>query len=663
MVGSRTPTVPPAAVDPAGQPDSESRPRSAALTVGGLLLIIFLVYTAFAGEQPVETQRGLPFLMAAVLTIVAKPLTPRRWPVLRYPARLLDVALIVGSIATIVYLIREQAGLELRLGLPTSADVVMAAIGVVVTFEMTRRTLGLALPLISGLFLLYALAGAALPFGIGHAAFGLDRVLMTTWYGSDGIFGAPLAVMISTIYLFLIFGALLKELGIAQSFLDLVYRGARRVGGGAGLATVGGSLAFGSVSGSGVADAAAVGTFTMPMMKRAGYSAETAAVIQGLSAIGAQLVPPVMGASAFVIAALVGVPYLEVAAIAIVPAFLYYLCVALLVHGRAEAENVKQVQLEQAAPLRRTLLDSALFVIVVAWLIFRLANDVSPQAAVAEGCGLTLAIGLLRKDTRPTPARLAVAVRDGTRGSLGLFAATGIVGVIVAMAGTTGVGNQVAELALRAAGGSLLLALLFTAVASIIIGTGLPTVAAYLLLAVLAAPALAELGVPLLVAHFFIFFYGVTSDLSPPTALAPVAAAGVAGADVQKTMWRTLQYGLPIFFIPFILVLRPGTMLVGSLDTIIFSILLAVIYVSAWAVGLGGYWRGRLSWPARVLLMVGGAGLLSRDNRILGVGLAVLAVGVAFEVSLRRRRRARQAQQGGPDPARLLTSPTGRQAE
>lgn len=634
------------------EPVADGTSRRIPLLVVGLFLIGFLVYTAFWGERPVEIQRGVPFALAAALTFWVKPLAPKRLAFLVWPARMLDAVLMAGSIASVVYLIQEQAAIELRLGMPTTADVAMAAVGIVVTLEMARRTLGWTLPLISIAFIVYALTGAALPFGIGHSGFTVDRVLIASWYGSDGIFGVPLGVMINTIFLFLIFGALLKELGIAQSFLDLVYLGARRVGGGAGLSTVGGTLAFGSVSGSGVADAAAVGTFTIPMMRRAGYTRETSAVIQGLAAIGAQLVPPVMGASAFVIAALIGVPYADVALVAIVPAALYYVCVALIVLARSNAEKVSGRQLERTAPTRQAVLDSLLFVVVVAWLVFRLANDVNPQAAVAEACVLTLAVAALRKATRPTPQRAATAVRNGTRGSLALFGATAVVGVIVAVSGMTGIGNQVAELASRAAGGSLFLALLFTAVASIIIGTGLPTVAAYLLLAVLAAPALASLGVPPLVAHFFIFFYGVTSDLSPPTALAPVAAAGIAGADVQKTMWRTLKYGLPIFFIPFILVLRPGTMLVGDVGTIVVSIVLAFIYVAAWTVSLGGYWQGRLGWPARILLMAGGAGILVQDNRVAAAGVAAIVVGAVWEFL---RRRGRAGTPAGDEPAGFAT--------
>jgi TRAP-type uncharacterized transport system fused permease subunit len=346
------------------------------------------------------------------------------------------------------------------------------------------------------------------------------------------------------------------------------------------------------------------------------------------------------------------VPYADVALVAIVPAALYYVCVALIVLARSNAEKVSGRQRERSAPTRQSVLDTLLFVVVVAWLVFRLASDVNPQAAVTEACLLTLAVAALRKATRPTPRRAATAVRTGTRGSLALFAATAVVGVIVAVSGMTGIGNQVAELASRAAGGSLFLALLFTAVASIIIGTGLPTVAAYLLLAVLAAPALASLGVPPLVAHFFIFFYGVTSDLSPPTALAPVAAAGIAGADVQKTMWRTLKYGLPIFFIPFILVLRPGTMLVGDATTIVVSIVLAFIYVAAWTISLGGYWRGRLGWPARILLMAGGAGILVQDNRVAAAGVGAIVVGAVWEFV---RRRGRAATPAGDEPDGFAT--------
>ena len=631
-------------------PAREVRWERPLLVVGGLVLIAFLVYTAFTGERPVHVQRGIPFLLAAVLTFWVCPLDVGDSPWRRRLARMLNVLLIAGAVGAVVYRIVEQGQIALRLGLPTTLDLVLAAVGVLVTLEMSRRTLGWALPLIALGFLVYARLGVALPLGLGHVGFTWSRTLVNTWYGSDGVFGIPLGVMVNVIFLFVIFGALVKELGIAESFLALVYLGARKVGGGAGLVTVVGSLAFGTVSGSGIADAAAVGTFTMPMMRKAGYEAETAAIIQGLSSVGAQLVPPIMGASAFVIAALTGVPYSRVALVAIIPALLYYLCVTVVIMGRSSAEDVSVENVDFNRDSRRMLLDAGLFVLVVAWLIFRLANDANPQAAVSETGLLALALAALRRASRPTRRRLTETVVEGTRGALGLFGATAVVGIVVAVAGLTGLGNQVAELAGRAAGGSLILALVYTAVASVVLGTGLPTVAAYLLLAVLAAPAFATLGVPLLTAHFFIFFYGVTSDLSPPTALAPTAAAGIAGADLWKTMWGTLVYGLPIFFIPFILVLDPHTMLEGSLVSIVGSVILAATAVVAWSIGMGGHWRGRVAVPVRLLLIAGGLGILVNSMPWRPLGLAGVVTALAYEVIRRRVPIASTGSTEGPRP-------------
>ena len=583
-------------------------------------LFAFILYTALAGEFSSDIQRGLPFAVIAVLILLRYPLrADARW------LRIVDLVLMAGAVYAVMYVSINVELISKRIGRLNPSDVAASLIGIIVLFEIARRTVGMVLPVLALVFFAYAAYGNFLPEPFTVSGASLQRVSLAGWVGSDGVFGIAFGVMVGVVYVYMLLAALMERSGGTHALVHLAHLLTRGSRSGAGMTTVVSSGLFGMASGSGVADVAAVGTANIPAMKQAGYSPPFAAGVQALSSIGAQVMPPVMGSSAFILAELTGTPYAKVAMMAIIPALLYYLCVSAAVYFEARRLNLVA---GGKPPLPITLLETAIGVGPLALLIWLLVDGMSPSQAGFISVGAVLAIALLRRNVELSPRKLVVAIVEGTVNSLPLWSATALIGLIVAAVTLTGLTNDVSLAVIALSKNSLLLALVVIMIASIILGTALPTIAAYLLLVVMVAPALTSLGVPLIVAHFFIFYYGVTSDLTPPTALAPLTASVIARADFWETCWHTMRIGLPIFVLPFTFVYQPALLLMGSVEQIVAASVTCGLAIIAFASGTTGYLSKPLGISGRVLMLGAGAALIAPSpiSQLLGF-VVMLMVG------------------------------------
>lgn len=606
---------------PAGDAPAVRQPFVVELitTVLAIGLFAFVLYTAVQGEFSSDIQRGVPFAVIAVLILLRYPVVKdARW------LRVVDVVLMAGAIYAVGYVALYGELIARRIGRLNPDDVMASAIGLVVLFEIARRTVGWLLPLLALTFCGYAAFGNLLPERFAVAGASPQRVALAGWVGTDGAFGVAFGVMVGVVYIYMLLAALMEKSGGTNALVQLAQYLTRGSKSGPGMTTVVSSALFGMASGSGVADVVAVGTANIPAMKEAGYKPSFAAGVQALSSIGAQVMPPVMGSSAFILAELTGTPYAKVATMAIIPALLYYLCVAAAVYFEARRLDLS---LGTSNAVRLTALEMALGIVPLAVLIALLVDGKSPSTAGFVAVAVVLGIALVRRNTDLAPRRLLAAVIEGTVSSLPLWSATALIGLIVASVTLTGLTNDISLAVIKLSNDSLLLALVVIMIASIILGTALPTIAAYLLLVVMVAPALTGLGVPLIIAHFFIFYYGVTSDLTPPTALAPLTASVIAKADFWETCWQTMRIGLPIFLLPFTFVYQPALLLMGTPTEIIGATAACAVAVVAFAAGAAGYLMGPVILPGRVLLFLAGMFLIVPHGNFQLAGV-VLVIGV-----------------------------------
>ena len=507
--------------------------------------------------------------------------------------------LAAGAVLTCVYLATQAETLVRRSGAPTSLDLIAAAVALLVVLDLTRRATGWGLVVVAVLALAYAGAGPYLPGILAHRGYSPTRVLEHLYLSTEGIWGIPLGVSADFVYLFILFGALLEMAGGGALLIGLADRIAGRSRGGPAKTAAVGSALMGSLSGSSVANVVTTGTFTIPLMRRAGFTPAFAGAIEAAASTGGQLMPPVMGAGAFILATWTGIPYARVALAALIPSILYYVALLAAIHFRAGRMGLEpSEEHERERVLGRLHLLLPLLIIVVL-----LAQGRSPMRAAFWGVLSTLAMAYVRPETRMGLGRLGDGLLKAASGAVQVAAACAAAGIVVGVASLTGIGLRMSELIMLLSGGNLLAALVLTALGSIVLGMGLPTTAAYVVLAALGAPALTELGVPLLGAHFFIFYFGCLSNVTPPVALASYAAAGVSGGPAFQTALYGAILALPGFLVPFLFVYHPALLLEGGAVEIARSALTAGLGVVALAAGTIGFVMRRLAAWERVLLI------------------------------------------------------------
>lgn len=525
------------------------------------------------------------------------------------------------SVAACAYLAMENQNLVARSGNPTQLDLVFGAMMIVLVLELARRATGWGLVTICMLALVYGLAGPYLPGILAHRGYGPRRLIEHIYLSTEGIWGVPLGVSADFVYLFVLFGAVLDVAGGGALLIAVANKVAGRTRGGPAKTAAVASALMGSLSGSAVANVVTTGTFTIPLMKRAGFQPHFAAAIEAAASTGGQLMPPVMGAGAFILATWTNIAYLDVALAATIPAILYYVALLSAIHfraGRMGIEGDKERNTEKVMNRLHLLLPLAIIVVL-------LGMGRSPMRAAFWGVASAFLMALLRPETRPTKAQVVEIMERAGQGAVQVAAACAAAGIVVGVASLTGIGLRMSELIITLSGGSLLIALMLTALGSIVLGMGLPTTAAYVVLAALGAPALVQLGAPLLAAHMFIFYFGCISNVTPPVSLAAFAGAGIAGSPPMKTAVTSALLAGAGFIVPFMFVYGPQLLLIGEPLEIAFATTTATIGVISLAAGAVGFARRRLAGWERIVAVIGALTLVYPETITDVVGLALVA--------------------------------------
>ena len=524
-----------------------------------------------------------------------------------------DGACALASLGCGAYYVAQHTRLVTRMALvdePRTADLVVGLLFLLLLLEASRRHIGGALVLLALAFAVYAFLGPWLPGFLSHGGVSFQRFMDLETLTPEGVFGIPTLVSASFIYLFVIFGGVMARGGLLGFFTDGALAVAGSTRGGAGKVAVISSGLFGTVNGSAIANAVTTGSFTIPLMKRAGYRPAFAAAVEATSSMGGQLIPPVMGAAAFIMAETLGMPYSAIAFAATIPGILYFVAVGVMVHFEASRQGLPvllRADLPRFFPILRRDAHLLLGPLVLLYFLF---EGRSPLFAGFWALVVAWVTSLLRRETRITPRKAFLILVDSAQNAMPVALACATVGIVVGVVSMSGLGLKLASGIVGIAGGHLFPTLLLTMLAALVLGTGLPTSATYIITSIMAAPALVQLGLPKLVAHMFVFYFGILADLTPPTAISTYATSSIAGADVWRTQWLAMALALSGFIIPFSFAYDPALLMVDAgVLHIVWRTIAATLGIVMLGAGIIGYLRAPVRWWERLLLL-GGALLL-----------------------------------------------------
>ncbi|MHC4549724.1 MAG: TRAP transporter permease [Planctomycetota bacterium] len=543
----------------------------------------------------------------------------------------LDLALAVLAIAACLYFACFLEEIVDRQGDWVASDVVVGVVGVLLVLEACRRVIGWLMTAICAAFLLYAYFGPYLPLLVAHKGYSVERISTTLWLTTEGVFGVPIYVASTFVFVFVLFGAFLEVSGGGKFFIDLAYALTGRFAGGPAKTSVIASGFMGSVSGSAVANVVATGSFTIPMMKKVGYRPHVAGAIEAAASTGGQLMPPIMGAGAFLMAEFTSTSYLTIIKIAIVPALLYYLTLLAFVHFEAKKRGLEGQPRERLPRLRAVLKEGLHFILPVAALVTALVMNVSPMMAGLVAVVSTWLASYLRRRSRMGVRKVLEGLERGARNAVMVSVACAAAGIIVGVVGLTGQGLNFSSLVLKLSLDVQLLAILLVALASLVLGMGLPVTASYIVLATLAGPALLEIGIPLLVTHMIVFWYSQDANVTPPVSLASFAGAGVAGAHPMRTAFVSWKLAKGIYIIPIVMAYRPllGN---GPAWEVALTVVTCAAGLLAFAAALDRYLFRRATWPETLLLAAAALGLFwPRPYWTDAAGAALLLLAIVLQ--------------------------------
>ncbi|WP_181349287.1 TRAP transporter permease [Thalassobacillus sp. CUG 92003] len=669
---------------------SKYDPESGGRELGGLLAKIaflgllafslFQLYTSTIHPLPAQILRSIHVGFGLVLIFLLFPATKHnrhKGKIAWYDFALAVISLAVGSYWTIFY---DQ--IVMRAGALSTLDFYVGIVAVLLVLEATRRAVGIPITVIAAAFLAYAYWGRQMPGFLVHRGVNLDTLVQSMFFTTEGILGTPIAVSSTFIFLFLLFGAFLVKTGVGQYFNDLaVTLAGKRTGGPAKVAIFSSALQ-GTISGSSVANVVTSGSFTIPMMKRLGYRREFAGGVEAAASTGGQLMPPIMGAAAFLMIEFIGIDYWSIAKAALIPAILYFTGIWIMTHFEAKRTGLSGLS-DDEMPDRKEVFKKLYLLLPIVAIILYLASGVSVMRAALYGILTTILVGLLREEkfrklylvafaagfgahaiysmttagfsltaslVAATMVTIGVsfifdsnfkeaieALVDGARTALGVVAATAAAGIIVGVVTKTGLGLKLANSLVSIANGQILLTLFFTMIAAIILGMGSPTTANYVITSTIAAPAVIMLGVPDIAAHLFVFYFGIIADITPPVALAAFAAAGVASSEPIRTGVNAAKLAIAAFIIPYMFVLENQLLMIDTnpleLGWILITAVSGMIAIGA---GLIGYWFRKVEWYERIPAFLGGLALIYPSTMSDIIGFAVFAVLLALQFLVKR---------------------------
>jgi len=585
---------------------------------------LFQLYTAAFGVLDAHLQRAVHLAFAMSLVFLLYP-SRKSWS--REHLHWIDAILAVVATAMPLYIVIFYKELVYRAGMATTIDMVIGALGILLVLEAARRVVGWPLVTVALIFIAYAFAGPHIPGTFGHRGVQLELLVDHLFFTTEGIFGIPLGVSSTFIFLFILFGAYLDKTGLGRFFIDLANAVAGWASGGPAKVAVISSGLMGTVSGSSVANVVGTGSFTIPMMKKLGYRPEFAGAVEAAASTGGQLMPPIMGAAAFLMADFVGIPYIEIVKAAVIPALLYFTGVMIGVHLEAKKHGLKGMSRDELPNVWRLLLDRGHLALPLIAIVYLLVAGYTPMRAALWAIGLTIVASMLRKSTRISWRTIIKGLEDGARSALGVIVACATAGIIIGVVTKTGLGLKLASSLVDLAHGYLLPTLFFTMITSILLGMGVPTTANYVITSTIAAPAIIQLGVPVLAAHMFVFYFGIIADITPPVALAAFAGSGIARSDPLITGVQASKLAIAAFIVPYIFVMSPVLLMVDvTLPKVLMIILTSTLGMLGIAAAVSGYLLTYAHWLERILFFVGG--LLMIDPNVTSdvIGFALLAI-------------------------------------
>lgn len=617
------------------------KPVATVLAVG---LAVFQIYFT-AGFGVMDSQMLRVLHLGMVLTLVFIYLPPRkpREGEKEHPLwLLLDLALIAGAFWSAWFLVADIDYYMERIRYidpVTDLEAVASTVAVVLVLEATRRVAGLPLVIVSSCFLAYGMWGQYLPGMLRHEGVSYKMLCEQLYLVTEGLYGIPLAVSSTMIFAFVMFGCFLQQAGLGQIFLDMACVATRRSKGGPAKVSIFASALFGSISGSAVANVYSTGTFTIPLMKRVGYAPHFAGAVEAVSSTGGQLMPPVMGATAFVMADVTGAGYMAVATAALLPSILYYLALLLMIHFEAVKKDIGVMPADQI-PDPKSVYRRLYHVLPIIILIYFLLSGRSVISSAFLGTLSVLIVSSFSKSTRFTFRRLLETLEGSSRNALMISACSACAGIIVAMVSITGIGYKFISLITDLGSFNILLLMVLLMFTCFVLGMGVPATPAYIIVATLGAPALMKLGIPTLAAHLFVLYYAILSEITPPVCLSAYAGASIAKANAMSTGWRAFRLGIVAYIIPFMFVFQPSLLLIGDAVTIIQAVITAVIGVIALAGGMQGYFLVLCSHLERVTLLLAGLTLLYPGLYTDMAGLGLVACVALFQWPRRARRES-----------------------
>lgn len=588
---------------------------------------LFHLYTAAFGLLPAMYQRAIHWMFMGSLIFLMYPTTKSRPKNRIDPWDWVFAALLAAACLNILL---NWDAIAMREGMPTNSDIYLGTMMILLVIEAGRRSMGWPLPIVAIIAMIYGIFGQYFPGVLAHGGFPLSELAPFQYLRTDGIFGVPLGVSASFIFLFVLFGAILNVSGAGQFFIDLAVALTGRSQGGSGKAAVVASLLMGMVSGSSVANAVTTGAFTIPLMKSSGYKPNFAGAVVAASSTGGQVMPPVMGAAAFIMAQFLGISYWDIVVAAAIPATLYFISIIAMVHFRAGKRGMKGLPADQIPNAKKVLKEGWNLLIPIITLVVFLSLGYSAVKAVFWSIVLMIGASWFgRKENRMTPKKVLFALIDGGIGAVEVAAACACSGIVIGVIGITGIGLAFSSFVISLSQGILPFALILTMIGSIILGMGVPTTAQYIITSTLAAPALYQMGVPLMSAHLFCLYFGVLADVTPPVALATYAAAGIAKSKVLKTGFTALVTAAAGFIVPYMFIYNPHLLFQGSTINIVLSTGSALMAIIGLSAGVQGYYIAPLSIVERVLLLA--VPFMLVDPRLITdiLGLVIL-VGVFF---------------------------------
>lgn len=590
-----------------------------------LAFSLFQLYTAIFGSLDAVIQRAAHLGFGLSLVYL---LYPSRKSFSKTKLHPLDVILAILAAGVCIYVLVFYKELIMRSGRVNSTDMIVGVIAILLVLESTRRVVGWPMVIIAVVFIAYALYGRYLPGILSHRGIAPDDLVQQLFFTTEGIFGIPIGVSSTFIFMFLLFGAFLEKTGMGEFFIDISNSIAGGAVGGPAKVAVLSSATMGTLSGSSVANVVGTGSFTIPMMKRMGYKPEFAGAVEATASTGGQLMPPVMGAAAFLMSEFTGIPYIRIIGAAAIPALLYYFGVWGGVHYEAKRLGLKGMPKDELPKIGTVMKEKGHLMLPIVIVMYLLTAGYTPIRAALGAIASSIIVAALKKSTRLKPKDIFDGLVNGARSAITVVAATACAGIVIGVVTQTGLGLKMGSVLVSMANGQLFLTLAFAMLTSLILGMGVPTTANYVITSTIVAPALLLLGVPMIAAHLFVFYFGIIADVTPPVALAAIAASGIAKSEPIKTGIQASRLAIVAFIIPYIFVYSPVLLLVDvTAFHLIFVIVTAMVGVVALSAGLTGFFKTKMNIVERLLFLVGGLVMITTDYTYNLIALVLLVIG------------------------------------